>query len=607
MTKGQASAVAACVDMRGNAFVTGEAGCGKTFVLRTVVDILQQMGFVLCRDVYVVTAVGAAAAQTQVSGATTIHSFAGFGITLPTFDAYMRKVYTDSALMHRIQAVKCIIIDEISMVHKDLFCFLSQVMCTIRRVSAPFGGCTILAFGDFMQLPPVDRQSQQECSWYQSESAFAFKTDLWRRTFPPDRCYYLSGNQRQKDREFMQMLVRIRNGDRLDLVKEYLMSRNVQEPKGAVHITARREDADDINMTNFLSLSGPVHSIAASDVGPAAGVLDRYVQASRVVRLKVGAKVMLIKNYMREGLVNGSIGVVLHINPVDHRKPIQSVSVQFEHCVKTLYPDAFDVPEICSRRTQIPLLLAWAITIHKAQGMTLPAAVVDIGRTFGPAQSYVAISRTSTPDKLVVRGLHTAEMSVDTSAAKFCDTLKKDVAGRHASADSYCGLHHACERGDLAVVCAMLSIPRLDLTLRNELQSDPLQTALTHGRINIALELLRHPSVALAAICYTAEALLLHAPQIELMHETALSIAAFRDTMKEEAYRTCDGTADPAPDATDVKGRTVRLTLSTFEVLRTILSYMVDDATGTALVVEEARHPIRTLLMDVVRVTTFGC
>ena len=387
-------------------FITGPGGVGKSYLIQTIVKELTQKG----KRVAVTAMTGCAALllKTPITAAKTLHSWAGIGLgkeSATTIASGMRR-YNFKA-MKRWLLTNTLIIDEVSMLTPELLEKLNEVAQLMRKSKAVFGGLQVILVGDFFQLPPVYREG---------ETKFAFESPIWNELTMTT--IELTEIVRQDDPVFHEVLKEARVGNLSTKSIEVLKTRVLDSWQDLkirpTLLFSRRSEVEMINERNLKALKSPLFTFEAKTVLTASlemnlkpeekeraiQKLDRDAPYKTTLELRVGAQVMLIYNLDPEaGLVNGSRGIV---EGFSGSNPL----VLFKgHSAAISVPEASwesdDVDGL--KRSQIPLILAYAITIHKCQGATLDSALIDIGRsTFEMGQAYVALSRVKALDSLYI-------------------------------------------------------------------------------------------------------------------------------------------------------------------------------------------------------------
>lgn len=396
-----------------NVFLTGEPGAGKSYTVNAYVSYLRSHGI----DVAVTASTGIAA--THIGGMT-IHSWSGIGIANSLSEHDLREMAGRDKLAKRIKATKVLIIDEISMLDGRMLTCVERVCRAVRGSMMPFGGIQVVFVGDFFQLPPVSREN---------DVLFAFDSHAWKDAAPT--ICYLHEQHRQEDAEFLSILAAIRTGEVTDGHRETLASRQSSMREEMTKLFSHNTDVDRINATELKKLPSASSTFVAKHRGPKPLIetLFRGCLSPERLELKVGAKVMFTKNNPETQVVNGTTGVVTMFQRGSNFPIVQLKSgrvVAAEPMDWSIVADGAPLATI----SQIPLRLAWAMTVHKSQGMSLDAAYVDLSSAFAFGQGYVALSRVRTLSGLHLGGINEQALMVDPLV------LERDQQFREASANA---------------------------------------------------------------------------------------------------------------------------------------------------------------------------
>ncbi len=391
-----------------NVFLTGEPGSGKTHTINTYVSWLRDHGV----EPSITASTGIAA--THIGGLT-IHSWSGIGIkrTLSPYD--LDQIASNKRVSERIRHSYILIIDEISMLSAETLSMVDAVCREVKQNDSHFGGLQVILVGDFFQLPPVnkiDADEQMSLGTSPKRSSFAFHSPSW-KSLSPIVCY-LSEQHRQEDFLFLQFLGAIREGKVDESHKKILRTRYSPKPKNDVtQLYAHNINVNTLNDSELEKIDEPVVTYEMTGRGPAHLIetLKRGCLSPDILRLKKGARVIFTKNDMERRYVNGTRGIVSGFSK-ETKYPIVETSAG-----KTIFtePDEWRIEDggrTLARISQIPLRLAWALTIHKSQGMSLDAAHMDLSETFEYGQGYVALSRVRTLSGLSIQGLNERALQV---------------------------------------------------------------------------------------------------------------------------------------------------------------------------------------------------
>ncbi len=394
-----------------NVFLTGEPGSGKTHTVNKYIAWLRERGV----EPSITASTGIAA--THVGGYT-IHSWSGIGIKRGLSAYELDAIATNKNVYKRVREACVLVIDEVSMLADTTLSMVDAVCREIRHDRRPFGGLQVVLVGDFFQLPPVvkngDRDGEPEMFVDDDEkSPFSFNSSAW-ETLGPLVCY-LHEQHRQEYDAFLDLLSAIRRGEGGERERALLRTRYSRTAsEGTTQLFSHNADVDMINSAALSKLSGDVRRFEMTSSGRDKLVahLKRGCLSPETLSLKIGARVMFTKNdAFKHRYVNGTLGTVTSFGG-EAGYPIVDMhnggSILAE-------PDEWSVQDggrVLAQIEQIPLRLAWAMTVHKSQGMSLDAAHMDLSNTFEYGQGYVALSRVRTLAGLSIAGLNTRALEV---------------------------------------------------------------------------------------------------------------------------------------------------------------------------------------------------
>ena len=397
-------------------YLTGAAGTGKTTLIERVKNksLLKKM---------VVAPTGVAALNI---GGSTINS--AFRIGFDTFPVIQES--KDPRFKKLLKNLELLIIDEISMVRAPMLDAISETLQIHRNSSKPFGGIHVLACGDLFQLPPVVKENEESAIFERYGSVYFFSADNFQAIEKPIFFELVSSFRQQDDKEFYNLLNNVRLGKNLESSIN-MINKTCHNPEfdteSSLIITSRKYRAEQINDEMLSRIDGPMTAAKSKEQGE---LNENDLPAPRELRVKEDAKVMFIKNDPDGRWVNGTIGVVIDCS--DKNKKVIKVKVDKEvfkvkreewNKVRYVYDEYNDEmeEEVVSSFKQFPLKLGWAVTIHKAQGLTLDSCSVDLGEgAFATGQAYVALSRCKTLDSLnLYRELKVQDALVDPDIQDF--------------------------------------------------------------------------------------------------------------------------------------------------------------------------------------------
>lgn len=385
-----------------NVLLTGPAGSGKTYLLNKYVAQLKS------KNIGVAITASTGIAATHIGGRT-IHSWAGIGIKDQLSPREIQALIKKPYLKKQFEKTTVLIIDEISMLHAHRLDLVNAVCRAIKKNSLPFGGLQIIMSGDFFQLPPI--------SFAGVEAEFVYKSKVWLEM--DLRVCYLDEQHRQNDKKIISILRSFRQNTIDHKIIKLLASRMNQIPLTKlkpIRLFTHNVDVDYINSIELEKISMPkvVYQMSGEGDKKLLASLKKNCLAPEELVLKEGALVMFVKNKFKDEeivYVNGSVGIVVGFNENNYPK------VQLNSGLEILVaPDSWTIDDehkILAKITQVPLRLAWAITVHKSQGMTLEAAEIDLSRSFGYGMGYVALSRLKSLEGLYLLGINDLAYRVD--------------------------------------------------------------------------------------------------------------------------------------------------------------------------------------------------
>jgi len=398
-----------------SSYITGEAGTGKTYALNEFIGWLRGHGI----EPAVTASTGIAATHL---GGSTIHSWSGIGVrdSLTKFD--LDRMEQKKNLWQRFENARILIIDEISMLSAYFLDMCDKVCRHMKRDQRPFGGMQVIFCGDFFQLPPISKNG--------ARAPYAFESQAWRE-LNPVTCY-LTKQYRQNKGDFSSLLSSIRSRLNIEEVRKRLAQRqNFNPPKDReiTRLFTHNIDVDALNAQRLSALSGKdyVFEMQARGRKRFVEILMRGCLAPQVLRLKKDAEVMFVKNDRAGNYVNGTQGKIIGFAP-DETPVVQTRGGKKIYAASQRWRME-EGDKVLAEITQIPLRLAWAITVHKSQGMTLDEAEMDLSRSFAPGQGYVALSRVRTFEGLFLNGFNDIALAVDGYVAERDDGFREHSRG----------------------------------------------------------------------------------------------------------------------------------------------------------------------------------
>jgi hypothetical protein len=396
MTQAQALAV---LKTGGNVFLTGEPGAGKTYVLNQYIDWLT------ASEIPVAVTASTGIAATHIGGMT-IHSWSGIGAR-DTLDAYaLDRIASNEKVVRRVKKARVLVIDEISMLDGRVLEMVETVCRTIKQNGDAFGGMQVILVGDFFQLPPVSGRGEM--------TRFAFESRAWEGA--RFVTCYITEQHRQEDDLLLGLLSSIRKND---IDESHYTLLGEQEEIGFPDIEPTKlythnSDVDSVNLAHLRALStkGATFKMEASGNKQLVEQLVKSCLSPEVLELREEAMVMCTKNNFEAGYVNGTLG---RVKKFDADDGYPWITTSDGRDIK-MVPQPWTIEEdgkVRAQIIQVPLRLAWAITVHKSQGMSLDAAEIDLRNAFTYGQGYVALSRVRSLQGMKVLGLNAHALLVD--------------------------------------------------------------------------------------------------------------------------------------------------------------------------------------------------
>lgn len=394
-----------------NVFLTGPAGSGKTFLLN------QYIGYLKSKNIGVAVTASTGIAATHMNGQT-IHSWSGMGIKDRFSEADFSKLKGRHFHKQRLKKAKVLIIDEVSMLHAHQLDIVNSICKRFKEPFLPFGGLQVILCGDFFQLPPVAR--------YGSRARFVIESRAWEETNP--MICYLEEQHRQEDKQMLRILNDIRGRTCDCETMGLILSRENKAIENSITPTklfTHNANVDAINDFELQKIKAEPREFKMTSTGieNLVSTIKRGCLAPEKLILKKGAVVMFVKNNFERGFVNGTLGVV-----TDFEESGLPIVRTLKGKIITAIPEKWSIEEnevTLASITQVPLRLAWAITVHKSQGMTLDAVEMDLSKSFEYGMGYVALSRVRSLDGIKLLGINEVALEVNPAVFELDRELEK--------------------------------------------------------------------------------------------------------------------------------------------------------------------------------------
>jgi len=393
----------------GNIFLTGAAGSGKSTLLKE---------FIKSKDLKKCPLLASTGVSAVLIGGRTFHSFFGLGILEGGVEKTVERASKNKRVKQRLKKIEAFIIDEISMLSGDTLRAAECIARNCRDNQSPWGGVRVIAVGDFSQLPPVQV--------YIKEKNWAFLNEVWFDSeFKP---VVLEKIHRTRDLKFIEILNEIRIGNVTPEVNEFMKKKltKKQVSFNGTRLFARRKSVEEYNLKQLSNIDGSMHAFETNYYGAAKSIeqLKKYSPIPGMIYLKEGALVMLRQNDPKQRWVNGSLGNIVKIN--DKKLMIElktGRTVDIEKAEFTLLNAEGDSQAVA---VNFPVSLAYAITIHKAQGITLDQVSIDLKDFWEPGQAYVALSRVKSSKGLFLESWDPRAVIADSKVKMFHRELSCD-------------------------------------------------------------------------------------------------------------------------------------------------------------------------------------
>lgn len=393
-----------------NVFLTGEPGSGKTHTLNRFISYCKK------HDIGIGVTASTGIAATHISGMT-IHSWSGIGLNDELAPRQLEQLRTRAQLKSRFKRTRVLIIDEISMLDGKRLDLINEVCRAFKNSEKPFGGLQVILCGDLFQLPPVTK--------FGNDIDFAHNSRAWQE-LDLKICYLSEQHRQDDDRVMLELLRQIRTNSVDESTYDALEDRaqyQASDPDIS-RLFSHNVDVDSLNERRLGELDAEEKLFTMTSDGSKKFVeqLTKSCLAPELLRLKIGAQVICVANNQSEGFVNGSRAEVVDFDlgrPVIRLHGGRKITLE-KHTWKIE-----DHQRVLAEVHQYPLRLAWAITVHKSQGMSLDSAEIDLSRAFAPGMGYVALSRLRSLEGLYLRGINQTALHIHPVVSAFDERLKQ--------------------------------------------------------------------------------------------------------------------------------------------------------------------------------------
>jgi ATP-dependent DNA helicase PIF1 len=425
-----------------NLFITGPGGVGKSKLIQEFVKYSNDNG----KKIQVCALTGCAAVLLENCNAITIHSFSGIGYMNTPDEKILDKVYKNFKAKKMWRLTDILVIDEVSMMSRRMFDLLEKIGRMLRGKSGYFGGLQVIFTGDFFQLPPIPEEDDKD-------TMFCFESEHWFDVFRPENHIEMTRIFRQNDQQYIEILSKIRRGimddESIDILKSCI-NRPVNNAHATTQLFPLKNKVDTINRMMFSKIRETLVEFAfevdfnaktyVNDLKPIERIViekcnelpeefkhrevEKLLIANNLVKnleLKVGAVVMCTKNIdVENSICNGSQGIITEFRPDG---PIVKFNNGITCVINKVSFQSNEYPTIVI--SQVPICLAWALTIHKIQGITLENAMIDVGNSvFEYGQTYVALSRIKSLNGLHLINFDAKKIKANPKVIQFYERMK---------------------------------------------------------------------------------------------------------------------------------------------------------------------------------------